>query len=263
MKNNEVKKPQKIVSIVKTETYHKSRKKNTSGKNDKNDDKTMRELDDNQQQKFFDFKAHFKYIDLVKALNDLIIKENNLEHKGSERFKANGIFTKKTISRNRQQNKKEEYLELMKNENGENYIEFSYITNDLKKNKTCISPQNKFLFHNRIKNKEKNSKPKDKSKIKYNNLVTISLFKKEGYPNSIINLNSSKNRRNESNFKKDYNDYNLTRKHRDKSKKSNNNNHNKKKETNLNENNFNNKNSDMSEVKGLFGRRRPFASIKF
>ena len=35
------------------------------------------------------------------------------------------------------------------------------------------------------------------------------------------------------------------------------------KEQNINNNIFNNKNSNISEVKGLLGRRRPFASIKF
>ena len=192
--------------------------------------KVQNREDINERNNYFDFKAHFKYNDLVDALSSLI-NNNQKKSKISSRKEKNNnrLENPKVISRNVMFNNYAKYMEFIKESNP--YEILTNIPTKIKKNKTSYLPQTELIKNNIIfkfrKFNEKNnnnkkifvSKSKSKSKSnekkysnrtgkiskekysnynhkKYNNLINISLIKRRKNKNSSNNrsTNNSNNK---------------------------------------------------------------------
>ena len=121
---------------------------------------------DEDDRKYFEFNAHFKYQELVEALNALQSKKNestsntsnaNINNnknsiKNSNQtnkinnclLNQNQISNSKGLSRNIQMNNYIEYLQHIE-ENKENNIVLTSIADTIKKNKTSFLPQTELL----------------------------------------------------------------------------------------------------------------------
>lgn len=154
------------------------------------------ENDDEEDRKYFEFNAHFKYQELVDALNSLQSKKNestsntsnaNINNKNPIKsntknnhnnitnntnpnntnntncvLNKNKPYNYKVISRNIQMNNYIEYLEYIEENKNNNDI-LTSIANNLKHNKTSFLPQTELLkkkidFHLQKLNELKNKK---------------------------------------------------------------------------------------------------------
>jgi len=195
--------------------------------------KNKNKKDEKEGNNYFDFNAHFKYNDLVDALNTLKMNKNESNSKNGKTIKINEKESNNNyhiISRNVKMNNYVKYLEIIEKDNKINEI-LTNIPEKIKKNKTTYFPQSEALRNNILfkfkKDEKKNkrekisvSKSKSKSKSKekkyinksgkitkeinscnndkkYNNLITISLNRKKRFRNS-LNEKSNSNNKNKS-----------------------------------------------------------------
>ena len=195
--------------------------------------KNKNKKDGKEGNNYFDFNAHFKYNDLVDALNTLKMNKNESNSKNGKTIKINEKESNNNyhiISRNVKMNNYVKYLEIIEKDN-KIYEILTNIPAKIKKNKTTYFPQSEALKNNilfKFKKDEKKikgekisvSKSKSKSKSKekkyinksgkitkeknscnndkkYNNLITISLNRKKRFRNS-LNEKSNSNNKNKS-----------------------------------------------------------------
>ena len=194
---------------------------------------------------------------LINDNNILLLNDKEEVNQISNYTKKNSVITKKQKVSDIIKLEKENISKMIASSENKNKIIQNNNNNNINtnNNKNNISIKNDNININKnLQNKEEN---KNKNEFNIDNplgwLENDNNKKETNINNNNIFTNDIMNNYN---FNNNIND------NKEESKKIDNNEENKKEE-NINNNNFNNKNSDISEVKGLFGRRRPFAAIKF
>ena len=228
-----------IISITKerVNSNNKSTKNNEikKGRNDNDKNHNYEEKlnnfeeddDDEEDRKYFEFNAHFKYQELVEALNALkskknestsntsnaninnninnknSIKESNTHNTNSKNNNNNNCilnnykaFNYKGISRNIQMNNYIKYLDYIE-ENKDNNIILTSIANNIHQNKTSFLPQTELLKKkinfqlqklNELKNQKQDKISSSKNKKKLNNYNKITKENKLTYNQKYNNL---------------------------------------------------------------------------
>jgi len=177
---------------------------------------------------------------------------------GNNKKKSNDIIRlekeniKKIISSTENKNIINSNDNFNKNKNNVNYDNNNFKNNNIKTNNII---NNNKVSDNKIENINKNLFDEDNPLgwLENDNNNKINVNNNFSHSNNINNINENNNY-NVNNNNIDIND------NKDEKYKINNVEDNKNE---INSNDKNNKNVDLSEVKGLFGRRRPFAAIKF